>query len=113
MGRVTILGACAILGALALGGCSTALLRTSIPTTPEALDEVRRGGQAWGCHERTSEVFRLYLVCPRQETVLGVADTNGKLGFACPDLRIKKCRRFVERIRRAGRDASASSETVP
>ena len=113
MGRVTILGACAILGALALGGCSTALLRTSIPTTPEALDEVRRGGQAWGCHERTSEVFRLYLVCPRQETVLGVADSNGRLGFACPDLRIKKCRRFVADIRHAGRAANASSETAP
>ena len=78
------------------------LVATEIPTSEESLAQLRRGGEAWGCHERTSEVFRLYLVCPAQETVLGVKDWHGELSFACPDLSKKKCRRFVREMRVTG-----------
>lgn len=85
-----------------VAGCGTPLLATSIPTTDATLAQVRRGGEAMGCHELPSEVFRLYLVCPDRDVTLGVMNTSGELGFACPDLRLKKCRRFVAEVRRAG-----------
>lgn len=92
----------ALTGLWLLAGCGTPLLATSIPTTDDAVAEVCRGGASLGCHPLRSELFRLYLVCPEQDTVLGVMDSDGRLGFACPDKNPKHCRRFVAELRRRG-----------
>jgi len=83
-------------------GCGTSLLETEIPADDVSLTELRQGGEAWGCHERSSDIFVLYLECPRQGGVLGVLETDGELGFTCPERTPTECRQFVRDMRRRG-----------
>jgi hypothetical protein len=83
-------------------GCSTALYQTSTPFSAPALARLRQGGAALGCHERSAELFQLFLFCPgSSRRTLGIAHAEGKLQISCPDLGRLACRKLFERVQRA------------
>jgi len=100
-------GACAlglaVWAALApLAGCGPSVVEIEVKNTADALEQARRGGQAWGCHEQPSEVFGVYLVCPARETTFAVVEQSGKIAFVCPDRAPTKCERLGRQLLRHG-----------
>ena len=95
-------------GATVVSGCSTVLLATEVPADAPTVAQLRRGGAALGCRELPSDTFRVYLVCESHGGAVGAMVTGETLGFSCPDLRRKRCRRLVDRLMRVGRPAATS-----
>ena len=89
--------------ALACCACGTTLLPTRAPFSPALVARLKAAGPALGCHERASELFDLFLVCPGRDQVLGVAAVGDKLAISCPHLQHRGCRKLFERVQRAGR----------
>jgi hypothetical protein len=80
--------------------CVTTLRATKVPSSEARITQLRQAGAALGCHERTSEVFQVFFVCPGERQTLGIAKVEGKLNISCPDLRPRPCRKLFERLKR-------------
>lgn len=94
-----------LVAALALlSGCSLPLAQIRVKDPDRAVMQVRRAGHAWGCHELQSELFRVYLVCPKPKFRLGVMERDGNLAFACPDHDPEYCEKLGLKLLREGSD---------
>lgn len=87
--------------------CGTALYETKLSFSEAQVAQVRRGSAALGCHERSSELFAAFFICPERKRALGIAQAEGKLLISCPDLGRQMCRRFFTRVREAGATKAA------
>jgi hypothetical protein len=85
-----------------LCGCSLPLAEIRVKSVDRAVAQVQRAGQAWGCSERPSELFRVYLICPMQKFTLGVMERDGNLAFACPDHDPEECEKLGRTLLREG-----------
>jgi hypothetical protein len=89
-----------------LCGCSLPLAEIKVKSADRAAAQVRRAGQMWGCHEQPSELFRVYLVCPKPKFTLGVMERDGSLLFACPDHVPEYCEKLGMKLLRDGSEDS-------
>lgn len=93
---------------LSLPACVTILRPTKVPSSEATITQLKRAGAALGCHERSSELFQLFFVCPGERQTLGIAKAEGKISISCPDLRPRPCRKLFERLQHTTTKTAAS-----
>jgi hypothetical protein len=93
--------------------CVTTLRATKVPSSEATITQLRQAGAALGCHERSSEVFQVFFVCPGERQTLGVAKAEGKLNISCPDLRPRPCRKLFERLQRTTTKKTPAAQPEP
>jgi hypothetical protein len=88
--------------------CVTTLRATKVASSEATITQLRQAGAALGCHERASEVFQVFFVCPGERQTLGIAAAEGKINISCPDLRPRPCRKLFGRLQHATKKTPAA-----